>query len=344
MSKTGMTVDDVVGAWAIMPTPAVPGPVDWSTEQSVDHDEAARALEGLIAGDIDGILSLGTLGECATLTWEEKQAFIATLVETAQGRVPVFVGTTSLNTRDTVRQTRAAAALGADGIMLGLPMWCALTLEGAVQFYRDVAEACPKVPICVYANPQAFRFDFGRMFWRQVAEIEQVVAAKYIGIGNFLNDIEMTQRRVRLLPIDADYYAGARMAPEYCNAFWTSGAVCGPRVVTTLRDSVAAAKANGDWTQAKALSDAVNASLAPLFPNGSFEEFSRFNIGLEKARMDAAGWMRAGAPRPPYHKIPEPYLESARRSGRLWAEIETGLATEAPRHETALRSNSGLPL
>ncbi len=325
MRKSGLTVDDITGAWAIVPTPSLPGADDWRTEQTVDHDEAARAVEGLIAAGVDGILSLGTFGECSTLTWEEKRAFMATLVDTARGRVPVFVGTTSLNTRETIRQTRAAADIGADGTMLGLPMWCASTVDGAVRFYRDVAEGCPSMAICVYANPQAFRFEFPRPFWRQVADIGQVVTAKYIGVGMLLTDIEMVRRRIRLLPIDIDYYAAARLDPEFCTAFWSSGAVCGPRVATTLRDTVAGAKASGDWTAAKALSDAMNRSIASLFPNGSFEEFSRFNIGLEKARMDAAGWMRAGPPRPPYHIIPEPYLEAARRSGRLWAEIEAGL-------------------
>jgi trans-o-hydroxybenzylidenepyruvate hydratase-aldolase len=213
--------------------------------------------------------------------------------------------------------------------MLGIPMWCAPTVDTAVRFYRDVAEACPSMAICVYANPQAFRFDFPRPFWRQVAEIGQVVSAKYVGVGMLLVDLELSRRRIRLLPIDIDYYGAARMDPEFCTGFWSSGAVCGPRVATALRDTVATAKANGDWAAAKALSDALNRATAPLFPNGSFEEFSRFNIALEKARMDAAGWMRAGPPRPPYHVVPEAYLESARLSGKLWVEIEAGIAAAA---------------
>jgi len=59
----------------------------------------------------------------------------------------------------------------------------------------------------------------------------------------------------------------------------------------------------------------------PLFPNGSFKEFSTYNIGLEKARMDAAGWMVAGPMRPPYHLVPEAYLIGARNSGQMWADL-----------------------
>lgn len=52
-----------------------------------------------------------------------------------------------LNTRDTIRETRFARDLGADGTMLGFPVWCAMSVPGAVQFYRDVAEARPDMAI-----------------------------------------------------------------------------------------------------------------------------------------------------------------------------------------------------
>jgi dihydrodipicolinate synthase/N-acetylneuraminate lyase len=322
MANQGLLgANDIKGAWAIMPTPAKMGAESWRNTDTVDLDELARATEGLIDAGIDGILTLGTLGECATLTWSEKQAVMQTLVETVAGRVPLFCGTTTVNTRDTVEQTRYAYDLGVDGTMLGVPMWCAPSVDVAVQFYRDVAEAVPEMNICVYANPEAFKFEFPRPFWAQMASIRQVVTAKYIGIGALLADIRLSQKSIKLLPLDFDYYAAARMEPDFVDAFWTSGAVCGPTVATHLRDSVAAAKGSGDWSAVKAFNAKLGPTAAPLFPNGSFKEFSMYNIGLEKARMDAAGWMKAGPLRPPYHIVPETYLEGARTSGRMWAEL-----------------------
>src|SRR5882762_7678801 len=143
-----LTVGDIHGAWAIMPTPGKPDASDWRAEDTVDLDETARIVEALIAAGIDGILSLGTFGECSTLTWDEKRAFMAAVVETARGRVPYFGGTTSLNTRETVRQTRAAFDFGVDGTMLGPPMWCYPDLATTIQFYKDVAASCPDMAIC----------------------------------------------------------------------------------------------------------------------------------------------------------------------------------------------------
>lgn len=321
-----LTVDEVSGAWAIMPTPAKANASDWRSEDTVDLDETARVVEALIKSGVDAIVSLGTFGEGATLTWDEKRRFMATVVETVRGRVPYFGGTTSLNTRETIRQTREAFDLGVNGTMLGVPMWCVTDVPTAVQFFRDVAEACPEMAICAYANNEAFKFDFPRSFWAQVSEIPQVITAKYLGVGTLLADLNLSKRRIRFLPIDADYYAAARLDPEFCTAFWTSGAVCGPAPALRLRDSVVKARHSGDWTDAKAVSDAIARTYATLFPHGSFKEFSTYNIGLEKARMDAAGWMKAGPCRPPYHLVPEAFLEGARTAGRKWAELHEQLS------------------
>ena len=320
-----LTVGDIHGAWAIMPTPATDGASDWRAQDTVDLDETARAVEGLVAAGIDGILSLGTLGECATLTWEEKKKFIATAAEAARGRVPFFAGTTTLSTRETIRQTREAYDLGADGTMLGLPMWCAADLPTAVRFYRDVAAACPDMAICVYANTVAFRFPFLSEFWAQVSEIPQVVMAKYGTTAGIANDLAASKKRIRLMPIDMEYCSAAQVDPEAITAFWSSGAVCGPDLAVRLRDEVARAKATNDWTAAKELTDAVGKTVWSLIPQGDFQEFNKYNIGLEKERMNAGGWMKAGPCRPPYIFVPEEYLEGARASGRGWAELDKKL-------------------
>jgi len=318
--KTRLTADDIHGAWVIMPTPATPNASDWRVQHTVDLDETARIVEALIAAGVNGILSNGTFGECATLTWEEKRDFIATVVETARGRVPFFCGTTALHTREVIRQTREVMDIGASGAMLGVPMWCKMEVPTAVQFYRDIAEAVPEAAIAVYANPEAFKFDFPRPFWAQMSTIPQVVTAKYLGIGMLDLDLRLAPN-IRFLPHEDDYYAAARIDPERMTAFWSSGAMCGPATAIRLRDTVEEAKRSGDWTHAKAISDAMRQADSTLFPRGDFAEFSKYNIGLEKARMDAAGWLKAGPCRPPYHVVPEEHLAGARKSGEAWSAL-----------------------
>ncbi len=184
--------------------------------------------------------------------------------------------------------------------------------------------------ICVYANPEAFKFNFPRPFWAQVAEIPQVVSAKYMSTATQVEDLRLIKGRIRLLPVDNNYYAFARVDPDECTAFWSGGAMCGPSVALRLRDEVKRAKETGNWSAAKEVADAISASSRTLFPRGQFSEFSKYNIGLEKARMDAAGWIKAGPCRPPYHLVPEEYLEGARRAGQAWAELDAEYRKASP--------------
>jgi len=326
--KKALTIDAIKGAWAIMPTPSKPNASDWRETSTVDLEETARAIEALIAAGIDGILTLGTLGECATLTRKERRDFVATAVEAVRGRVPFFAGTTTLSTRGTIELTREASDIGADGTMLGLPMWCPADVATAVGFYRDIGEACPEMAICIYANPSIFRFPFPPPFWAQVSEIPQVITAKYSSGGRLPAAVNASKNRIRILPIDLEYYAAARVDPDFITAFWSSGAVCGPLVTTTLRDEIAKAKASGDWAKAKELSDAMGQSVRPLMPRSDPNEFAKYNIGLEKARMDAAGWMKAGPCRGPYSYTPEEFLQGARESGERWVALERSILSK----------------
>ena len=123
--------------------------------------------------------------------------------------------------------TRELIDIGAQGTMLGVPMWVKMDLPTAVQFYRDVAEAVPDAAIAVYANPEAFKFDFPRPFWAEMSKIPQVVTAKYLGIGMLDLDLKLAPN-IRFLPHEDDYYAAARINPERMTAFWSSGSMCGP--------------------------------------------------------------------------------------------------------------------
>lgn len=323
--KLRIEASAINGLWPILPTPAKANASDWRERNTVDLDETARIVEALIAAGVDGLLSLGTYGEAHSLLWEEKKAFVGCVLETIRGRIPFFAGSTALNTREVVDQTRAMHDMGVTGTMLGVPMWCKNDLATAVQFFKDVTEACPDTALAIYANSEAFKFEFPRPFWAQVGKLPQAVTCKYLGIGMLATDLELAPN-MRFLPNESDYYAAARINPERMTAFWSSGALCGPLPALALRDRVAAAKASGDWTGAKEIADKIRACDAGFFPNGEFSEFSKFNAPLEKGRMNAAGWINAGPCRPPYHVIPEAYLAGAQRSGRAYAALNEELS------------------
>jgi trans-o-hydroxybenzylidenepyruvate hydratase-aldolase len=321
-TRKRLTVDDIHGCWAIVPTPAKPNGSDLDATDTVDHEETARIIEGMIEAGVDGILTLGTLGECGALSWEEKKAFISTAVSTARGRVPIFVGTTTLSTRETIRQTREAYELGADGTMVGPPMWNKPDVSMAVQFFKDLAEAVPEMAICVYANPFVFKFDFPPPFWAGVADIPQVVMAKTATHGTYLRDSTAARGQVRIMPMDAEYTPAARMQPETATAFWSSSASCGPAPAVALRDIVLEAKKTNDWSKAWQLTGKMTQAVLPIICYGDMVAFQENNVALEKLRFNVAGWMNAGPIRPPHQVVPDKIKEFARLGGEAWASLQ----------------------
>lgn len=319
---TRYTSDDIRGVVAILPTPALPGADRWDATDSVDIDETARMTEAMVSAGIDVIMTNGTFGEGASLTFEEVLAFNATVVETVAGRVPVFGGATTLNTRDTITRGRALTDVGVDGLFLGRPMWVALDGPQTVEFHRSVAEALPEQAQVVYDNPSAFKGKIASATYTELARIPQIVAAKHMGLGlmgdQFVADLEAVAGRVRLLALADDWLGSARRFPEEMVACWTGDAACGPAPLTALRDAILAR----DWDRAEGVHDDIGVALATLFPGGSFEEFSRYNIQIDRAEFEAAGWMNPGPGRPPYTTAPAQYLEGGREAGRRWAVLQ----------------------
>ncbi len=209
MALPKIQAEEIRGVLALMPTPAKQGADRWDSEKTVDLEEAARLTESFVSSGVDAILLNGTLGECATLTWEELQDFTDTVVNVVRGRVPVFAGATTMNTRDTIRRARAFSELGADGLFLGRPMWVALDDYGIVRFYRDVAEALPHLAIVLYDNPGAFKGKISPKAYAELAKIPQVVASKHMGLllgeDVFFSDLNAVQGRIRLLPLELEW-------------------------------------------------------------------------------------------------------------------------------------------
>ena len=118
-----LTRDDVRGVYALPPTPCKEGAGGWDVADSVDLDETARLVENLIAAGVGGIGVCGTTGECAALLWDEKRDYVDTVVQVTRKRVPVIAGATALGTKEVVRQMRGLKDVGADGVLVGLPLW-----------------------------------------------------------------------------------------------------------------------------------------------------------------------------------------------------------------------------
>ncbi|MFJ9787343.1 dihydrodipicolinate synthase family protein [Amycolatopsis sp. NPDC101161] len=311
-------VDDLRGVIAVTPTPALPGAAALTARDTVDLAESDRMIRALVADGVDGIITNGTLGEMATLTLAEWQAFAACVADAVADTapdLPLFVGATTPNTRDTVDRIRFLRDLGVRGVILGRPMWSELGADTLLAFYRGVAGLFPDMAIVLYDNPEAFKGPIPSAAYAALSEVPQIIGAKYIAITpKFGADMAAVGSRLRLLPLESDWLAAHTLHPETALGCWSSSALCGPEPVLALRDAIRA----GDVDAARHLTRRIEWTYEPFLARTNFPEFSKYNITLEKLRFDEAGYVTAGPARPPYHVVPGLYAEGARENGRRW--------------------------
>lgn len=323
MTLPKICAQDIKGVYAITPTPVKEGCDNWAAKDVVDLDEAEKVVKKLLADGIDGIWSNGTYGEGASLLWEEIKAFADVIISTVDKRVPVFIGATTLNTRETVQRGREIRDMGADGLFLGRPMWCSLDERTMVQFYKDIAEALPDMAMVVYDNPDAFKGKIPNRVYGELAKLPQVVASKYrlIGAGqspeSYISDLKTVKNKIKLMPVDGDWYYANKWFPEEADACWSPGACCGPSPIVALREALFAK----DWDKASEICGEIRWTYETFLPEGSYVLFNSYNILIEKLHFDAAGYMKAGPALPPYHLIPDKYREGALEAGRRWKQI-----------------------
>jgi dihydrodipicolinate synthase/N-acetylneuraminate lyase len=322
-----LTAQDIRGLYAIMPTPATPDADRVEATNTVNLDETARLTEAMIQDGVAGFMALGTTGECATLTEDEFRAFADCLLATVNKRVPVFIGATALGTHDVARRIRFLRDRGADGTLLGMPMWQPCVLPIAVQYYESLSQAFPDFAIMVYANPRAFRYEFPPEFWKQIVQrAPTVIAAKFAMLGTYPKVLRVAGDRINFLPVDHTAYNFARIAPDKMTACWTTAAGMGPAPSVALMDALLA----HDWERAKQISDEINWAVEPSeVVLGNQTVFASYNIQIHKYEMETAGYCTPGPARPPYNYMPEQYAEAGRETGRRWAQIRAKYARAA---------------
>lgn len=317
-----LTMHDIRGVVGIVPTPATADASDWRATNTIEVSETRKMVRAVVDAGVDVIMTTGTFGECATLTWEELQTFVGTVVKEVAGSRPVFAGVTTLNTRDTISRGRELMALGADGLFVGRPMWLAMDEGGIVRFYQDVAKALPGVPLVVYDNPSAFKGKISPAAYRALADIPEVVASKHVGGPALATDMADIGDRMRLLPLEIDWVDIARDFPDTALACWSGSVACAPAPIVALRDALL----RRDWPKSQEISEKLNWAVRAMFPGGELSKFMDYSIPLGHVRFQEAGLFNPGPPRPPYLEAPASYVEGSRVCGQRWAQLQREFA------------------
>jgi dihydrodipicolinate synthase/N-acetylneuraminate lyase len=131
----------------------------FNEDGSVDHAFFAAHCRRLVDAGCVGLVPLGSLGEGATLGFDEKVALLATALTAVGDRVPIIPGIAALSTADGVRLARAAAEVGCSGLMV-LPPYAYSTDWREMKAHVDAVIHATSLPVMLYNNPLAYTTDF----------------------------------------------------------------------------------------------------------------------------------------------------------------------------------------
>jgi dihydrodipicolinate synthase/N-acetylneuraminate lyase len=128
-------------------------------KERVDAEFMARHSIWMIESGCTALIMLGSLGEAATLSSEEKVGILKNMVLTVKGRVPVVAAISALATRDAVVQAKAAEDAGCSGLMILPPYVYRGDWREMKHHIASVLKAS-SLSSMLYNNPVAYGTDF----------------------------------------------------------------------------------------------------------------------------------------------------------------------------------------
>ncbi|MEJ5056042.1 4-hydroxy-tetrahydrodipicolinate synthase [Sphingobacterium sp. MYb382] len=138
-------MNELRGAGVALVTP-------FNTDGTVDFESLAKLIDFQIDGGIDYLVVLGTTGETATLTAEERKQIWTFTSEKVNGRIPLVAGIGGNNTYEIANQVAEFDIQGYCAILSVSPYYNKPTQEGIYQHYKAIALAS-KLPIILYNVP-----------------------------------------------------------------------------------------------------------------------------------------------------------------------------------------------
>lgn len=155
---------------------SIPALVTPMKNGAVDKKVLQDLVEWHIAEGSHGLAPVGTTGESPTLTHDEHEEVIRTVVETVKGRIPVIAGAGSNNTAEALRFVEFAKEVGADGALVVTPYYNKPTQEGLKAHYQALAAV--GVPIIIYNIPPRSVIDMSPDTMGELAKLDTIVGVK----------------------------------------------------------------------------------------------------------------------------------------------------------------------
>ena len=144
---------------------------------ALDLETLKKLVEWHIGEGSHGLVPVGTTGESPTLSHEEHETVIETVVKAAAGRVPVIAGAGSNNTVEAMRFVECAAKVGADAALVVTPYYNKPTQRGLIAHFTALHD-CADIPIIIYNIPGRCVIDMTPETMGELSRLPRIVGVK----------------------------------------------------------------------------------------------------------------------------------------------------------------------
>ena len=174
----------------------------FKADQSIDTDALTRIVNHVIDNGADFLVVLGTTSEAPTLTKEEKNLVISTILKANAGRLPILLGMGGNNTQAVIEAVKAQDFVGIDGILSVVPYYNKPNQRGMKAHFEAIADASP-VPVVVYNVPGRVGVNLQAATCVELAKHPNIIAVKEAS-GNLQQIMEILRDK----PADFDVLSG----------------------------------------------------------------------------------------------------------------------------------------
>ena len=172
---------------------------------SVKESVLADLVHHLIDCGVHGLTPLGSTGEFAYLTAEQRKEVVRVVVEAANHRVPVVAGVCHTSTAEACRQARVNESLGVEGILAIMDTYFPVNQDQVFSYFRAIADAV-QCPVVIYNNPTFSRFDLSVELIERLTDVPNIRYLKDASgkTGKLLTIMNRLGSRIRLFSASAN--------------------------------------------------------------------------------------------------------------------------------------------
>ncbi|MDG5786169.1 4-hydroxy-tetrahydrodipicolinate synthase [Evansella sp. AB-P1] len=215
--------------------PPIVTPVD--KNENVDEAGLKRVIDHVLEGGVHGVFVLGSNGEFYAFDFENQKRAVEITVNHVNGRVPVYVGASSITTQECIKLAKMAEVAGADALTVLTPMFIQPNEQEMYNHFAAIANST-NLPVLLYNNPGKTTNNISVSLVEKLSKIDNIV-----GIKNTSFDFVQTIQYIRVTKDNPTFkvFSGSDYFIYGTMAYGGAGCVAGtanvaPKLVVDIYD------------------------------------------------------------------------------------------------------------